>query len=202
MGMSDKTMHFIAFFALAIMLWLTVSFEKKANWLELKTWLISLLTVIYAIIDEYLQSLMNRSADVYDIAADVAGVLTALIVMTFITGVNGLMVLVNLSVFIPPYIINSGLIKSSSILESVVYFLGFAILTASWIAYLKTVAFLKLDWWEWVFSAGCFAAFILTAVNFFAHFTDKPFSNVALISAAAAILLTVTTAFIIGRKIS
>lgn len=202
MAMSDKTMHYIAFFILAVLLWLTVSFEKKVNWLKLRTWLIVILIVIYAVIDEILQRAMYRSADYRDIIADLAGAFAGLLVMTFVRGVTGLIILVNISVFILPYIVNSGLIKSFSILEAIVYFLGFEILTISWIAYLKTVTFLKLDWWEWIFSAGCFVSFVLTAVKFYSAWTDKPFSNVAFASGAVAILLTVITAFIIGRKLS
>ena len=42
-GFSDKTMHCLAYFILACLLWLAVSPNKKVHWLRLRVWLVMLI---------------------------------------------------------------------------------------------------------------------------------------------------------------
>jgi len=73
----DKVMHFIAYFALAL-LGARSAFSRK---LELTPrWLIKWLIIyaVYGAADEWLQGLVNRTPSVTDWAADVAGAWAAL----------------------------------------------------------------------------------------------------------------------------
>ncbi|MHC5191269.1 MAG: VanZ family protein, partial [Planctomycetota bacterium] len=74
-GMSDKTMHVLAFFVLAFLVWFAVCPYQKARWNRLKVWVVLATVIAYAAIDEYLQGFIpGRSADVWDFVADTVGV--------------------------------------------------------------------------------------------------------------------------------
>ena len=83
---SDKTMHFMAYTGLALLLALTA-----ASFRSLKTrhllWLL-LVIAIYATIDELLQIPVNRSASPADWAADMLGALVGLAAFLVLRGVG------------------------------------------------------------------------------------------------------------------
>ena len=65
-GMSDKTMHVLAYFALTFLVWFAVSPYHKARPSKLKPWLVLIGILCYGIIDEYLQGRVGRSMDYVD----------------------------------------------------------------------------------------------------------------------------------------
>lgn len=77
-GMSDKTMHLMAYFALTFLIWFAISPYQKVQWSRKKVWILMAVVVCYGAIDEYLQGRVGRSADVHDFVADVLGLVLAL----------------------------------------------------------------------------------------------------------------------------
>jgi hypothetical protein len=77
-GMSDKTMHVMAYFALTFLVWFAVSPYQKAGWGNLKVWIVLATVIGYAAIDEYLQGYVGRSVDMQDFIADVFGIVLGL----------------------------------------------------------------------------------------------------------------------------
>ena len=77
-GMSDKTMHLIAYFALTFLAWFAVSPYEKMQWHRKKVWLLLGIIICYAAMDEILQAYVGRSADMLDFAADLFGIFLAL----------------------------------------------------------------------------------------------------------------------------
>lgn len=77
-GMSDKTMHIVAYFVLTFLIWFAISPYQKVNWARPKAWLVVLAVVLYGVADELIQAKVGRSADVKDFVADLFGVLIAL----------------------------------------------------------------------------------------------------------------------------
>ncbi|MHC5095363.1 MAG: VanZ family protein, partial [Planctomycetota bacterium] len=54
-GMSDKTMHVLAYFVLTFLVWFAVSPYHKARWNGIKVWIVLATIIGYAAVDEYLQ---------------------------------------------------------------------------------------------------------------------------------------------------
>jgi len=82
-GVSDKSLHFLAYLTLVFLLWFAVSGIGRVNWRRSRPWLVLLTVVVYGIIDEILQGLVpGRSPDVMDFVADMTGVLTGMILFT------------------------------------------------------------------------------------------------------------------------
>ena len=81
---SDKGLHFLAFLILVFLLWSVVGSGSKINWPKAAVWWVLLVTVVYGVVDEWLQSFITgRSPSIYDFLANLSGVATALVLFTF-----------------------------------------------------------------------------------------------------------------------
>jgi len=76
----DKTVHFLFYFVLTL-LWNFALQKKYKNW-ALK-YIIVFVLIVYGIVIEVLQGVLtkNREADIYDVMANSAGALVALIII-------------------------------------------------------------------------------------------------------------------------
>jgi hypothetical protein len=190
MGVSDKTMHFAAYMALAFLLWFGTSFEKKADWRKLRPWLLTAIVLFYSVADEFLQRFVNRSADLEDFAANVLGAATAMFFVTVLPGRHAVMIPVTVyPVFIPAFV-RANLIPQNSIFEAGAYLAGFAAVTIIWIIYLSAVWGVKLK------RVRSLPIFLLPPmgtvliVKLSAVLTNKPFGTRAILVALSATILT------------
>jgi hypothetical protein len=202
MGVSDKTMHFVAYMTLALLLWFGTSFEKKADWRKLRAWLLSAIVLFYGAADELLQHFMKRSADIKDFAANVLGLATAMAMVTVLPARHAVMILVTVCPIFLPAIVRSQLIPQNSIFEIAAYIGGFVIITAAWIKYLSSVFGLnfknnKLLPVFFVPPAGT-----VIIVKFYASLTDKPFGITAILASFVSIMLTLLIGRLISKKIA
>jgi len=198
MGTSDKTMHFFAYMILAILLWLGRSFAKKANWKELRPWLLSAIVAVYGLLDELSQQFMNRSTDMSDFAANMLGLAVAMAIATVLSAYHIIMILITVCPLFAPGIVRSQLIPQDSIYEAAAYMVGFAIITAAWIKYLSSVFGLNLRKNNLLFFAPPAGTIII--VKFYAQLTNKPFGSTAIISAFASIVLTLFIRRLMSKK--
>ena len=81
-GMSDKSMHFVAYFLLTFFFWNVVRPGQMVYWKRGISWLSLLFIAIYGVIDELLQNFVHRTPDVLDFAADMSGCLLSLIFLS------------------------------------------------------------------------------------------------------------------------
>jgi hypothetical protein len=190
MGVSDKTMHFVAYMTLALLLWFGTSFEKKADWRKLRPWLLSGIILLYGMVDEPTQHFVKRTPDIWDFAADALGLAVAMAMVTVLPGRHTVMVLTIVCPFFLPGLVRTQLIMQGSILEAGVYLAGFVVVTAIWIKYLSSVFFLnsKCAGFLPIFFAP--PAGIVIILKFYAEITNKPLGTTAFLSAFAAIILT------------
>jgi hypothetical protein len=191
MGVSDKTMHFSAFMILTILLWLSTSFEKKADWKKIRPWLIMAIILIYAASDELLQNFVKgRSADIYDAAFDSLGAATALALLTILVPHHAAMILFIICPIFLPALVMSQLIPPNSMLEYLAYLVCFAIVTIAWIIYFSSVYNLNLRRPKHIpiFFAG--PAGTVAIVKIYTALTDKPMPEHAILISFAVIILT------------
>ncbi len=192
MGISDKTMHFVAYMILALLLWLAASFEQKADWKKLRTWLLSGIVLLYGVADELLQHFSKRSVDIRDLMANMLGIAAAMVIATVLPARYAVMILVTGCPLFLPAVVRSQLIIQGSILEAGIYLAGFTVITIAWIKYLSLVNLPNLRPIRLLplFSAGPIVT--LGIVKLYAILTDKPLGMTAALSAFAAIVLTVS----------
>ncbi|NLH15388.1 MAG: VanZ family protein [Phycisphaerae bacterium] len=134
-GMSDKTMHVLAYGILVFLAWLALNPYQRVNWTKALPWLILAGMVWYCAFDEWLQGKIGRSSDVGDFAADLAGAAGALLILTILDFWPASMVVCGITVF---SLTNFSLIASKpnlAWLNMINNFCGYAAFTLIWIQY-------------------------------------------------------------------
>ena len=83
-GIGDKFNHFFAYFILAILLYLTLSFQEKSLFLQRNAALLTIAVVLlYGVLDELHQMLIpGRSAEFLDWAADAVGAICGVLIIS------------------------------------------------------------------------------------------------------------------------
>jgi len=83
-GVGDKFNHFFAYFILAVLLYLTLSFQEKSLLIQSNDALLTILIVLlYGVLDELHQMLIpGRSAEFLDWAADAVGAICGVLIIS------------------------------------------------------------------------------------------------------------------------
>ncbi len=190
MGVSDKTMHFVAYLILTFLAWFSISFEQKANWKKLRPWLLSGIILFYGLADELLQHFAKRSVDIADFGANGLGLAAAMAVLTFLSGRHAIMILIAVCPFFLPAIVRSQLITAGSLLEGLGYLAGFAIVTIAWAKYLSLVHNLNFRQLKYMPLFFVWPAATVVILKLYTGFTNKPFGTTAVLIALSSIILT------------
>ncbi len=203
MGVSDKIMHFAAYLVLMLLLWLSVNFEKKADWKKIQTWLLMGIAAFYAVLDEVTQYFIEgRSADLHDVIANLLGVGTAMIAVTILTGRHTAMIPFAICPIFLPGLVRSKLIPQGTIIEASIYAAVFAIITIAWIRYISSVYKFDIKQTRYtpIFLGG--PAVILAVVKIYTVFTGKPMEKTIIISTFTFVVLTLIIRRLVipGRK--
>ncbi len=189
MGVSDKTMHFVAYLTLTVLLWFSTSTEQKVNWKKLKPWLLSAIILFYGAADEFSQQFVGRSTDLRDFIANFFGVSTAMLLVTIFPVFYVITTLITIGLFFLPAFVRSQLIKQNSIFEIAAYMAGFTVITIAWIKYLPSVLYLNFKKFKSLPVLFTPPAVTVVAIKIYAELTDKPFGATAISTAFITIIL-------------
>ena len=131
-GMSDKTMHYLAYLILVSLLWPAVSPYHRVDWRKAKVWIVLAIIVWYGATDEWLQGFVNRSPDVGDFKADFAGAMTGLTILTIFRFWPGLLSVLGILIFAATNLTKYRMFAGNEILNTSFYFIGYSLLTLVW----------------------------------------------------------------------
>lgn len=201
MGVSDKSMHFVAYLVLMLLLWLSANFEKKADWGKILTWLLMGIVAVYAIFDEGSQYFIEgRSADLYDLLTNLLGAGVAMVLVTILAGHHTAMIPFVVCPIFLPALVSSKLITQGSIIEAAIYGVVFAIITIAWIQYISSAYKfnLKQPRYAPIFFSGPAAIFAI--VKIYAVFTNRAMEKTVILSTFAAIILTVFIWYLAAKQ--
>lgn len=85
-GVSDKSLHFLAYLLLVYLLWFTFRGGQKVSWRGLGPWCMLAALAVYGVLDEWSQGFVaGRSCDIQDFFADMGGTLTGLVLFSVFT---------------------------------------------------------------------------------------------------------------------
>jgi len=135
-GMSDKTMHVLAYFALTFLVWFAISPYHKVRWNRPKAWLVLIGVLCYGVIDEYLQSRIGRSSDVMDFVANLFGVVLGLGLLSILGFWSGLLAASAVFIFVISNMSNLLLLYPEYHLNTAFHFTAYTAFTLIWIQYL------------------------------------------------------------------
>jgi VanZ family protein len=190
---SDKSLHFLAYLILTFLLWSVVSGNQKVNWRRATPWLVLFVIVMYGILDEWLQGYVaGRSSDVRDFFSDLAGVLTGLILSSFLTFWPAGLVIVAAFIFGVTNVTRANLADLLPVTNAVFNLLAYAILTVLWIQCLHCFLVVKALKTKWFILALAGPTGFLIIVKLFSAIAGKDFALSDIIISFGAIAVVVT----------
>ncbi len=198
-GVSDKIIHFVAYLVLVFLLWFAISPDRKVTWRRATAWWIFLVTVCYGVIDELLQGVVvGRSCDVMDFFADLGGVTTGLILLTFFTFWPAFIVVTGITIFA---LTNLTRVNLADLLPPAVnmafYLFAFGFFAMLWIQNMRLFLPLKAPKLKWLIAASALPMGLLVAVKLFSIISGRDFRLQDVIIAAAGIAAVVVTIYLI-----
>jgi hypothetical protein len=195
-GMSDKTMHFLAYLALVSMAWFAVSPFDKVNWEKAKVWIILAAIVWYGAFDEWLQGFVGRSPDIYDFYADMAAAVTALLIATFLTFWPAVLTLATFFIFSITCMTRPNIAFMNEYANSAFYFLSYSFFTLVWIQSSERFWNIKKSVPKWIISSIGIPIIALAAMSLAAKVSDKTIWPMDIITATAAIVAATATTYL------
>ncbi|MFQ6036326.1 MAG: VanZ family protein, partial [Sedimentisphaerales bacterium] len=136
---SDKTLHFLAYMILSVLLFSAINPYKKVNWRKAAVWWVLLIIVWYGVIDEGLQSYVaGRSCDVMDFVANLAGTFTGAILLSVFTFWSVCLVVTGVTIFGLSNIARTNLADLLPGTNTAFHLFAYALFTLLWIRYRKS----------------------------------------------------------------
>lgn len=196
-GMSDKTMHVMAYFALTFLIWFAVSPYEKVQWFRKKVWLLLGVIVWYGAIDEYLQGRVGRSADVMDFVADLFGAALALGLLSVLSFWSAMLAASAVFVFVASNMSNLLMLYPAYYLNTAFHFTAYAAFALIWIQYLERRVYLGEYRELWLFGSLVAPIGLLILIKGTSPMFDRPIGWVevatALFGICSAVLISYLT---------
>ena len=197
---ADKSLHFLAYLILTFLLWSAVSGDQKVKWRRAVPWLVILVMVIYGILDEWLQGyIAGRICDVSDFIADLTGVLSALVLSSFLAFWPAGLLVTAVFIFGITNITRVNLSDLLPVTSAAFHVLAYAILTVIWINCTYLFSAVKASTVGWFILALAGPVGFLIIVKFSSLIAGKDLALFDIIIAFGAIA-AVVTAFYVRRS--
>jgi len=201
-GMSDKVMHFLAYLGLVSIAWFAVSPFEKVNWKKAKVWIILAAVIWYGAFDEWLQSFVGRSMDIYDFAADITAALTALLIMTFLTFWPAVLTFSTIFIFAITCLTRPNITLQNELINSAFYFLAYAFFTLVWIQSSDRIWFTKKSDSQWFASSFGVPLAALAVMTALSVAFGKEFWPMNIITASSAIIASTVVTYLTKKTVS
>jgi VanZ family protein len=187
-GVSDKALHFLSYLILVFLFWSAVASSEKVNWRRASAWLVLLVTVSYGAIDELLQNYgVGRTCDIMDFFADLAAVLSGLILLSVLTFWPALLVLTGTTILGLTNLARANLADKLPITNTVFHVSAYGFFTLIWLQNLRLFLRSKPAKPTWTVLALSIPIGFLFAVKLFSAILGKYFIMRDVIISAAAI---------------
>ena len=197
-GVSDKSLHFIAYLVLVFLLWCAISPDIKVNWRRAAVWWVLLVAVWYGVVDEVLQGfVVGRSCDVMDFFADLTGVTTGLIMFTFFTFWPAFLVVTGITIFALTNLTRVNLADLMPVTNAAFHLFAYPFFTLLWIQNMHILFPLKAHKPKWLIMASALPIGLLLVVILFSIISGRGGRLQDKIIAAVGIAAAVITIYLI-----
>lgn len=198
-GVSDKILHLIAYLLLVFLMWFVVSPDRKVNWRKAAVWWVLLVVVSYGIMDELLQGVVpGRSCDIRDFIADLAGVLTGLILFAFLTFWPAFLVVTGITIFALTNLTRVNLADLLPVTYVAFHLFAYGFFAVLWIQNMRLFLPLKAPKLKWLIVASALPTAFLVVVKLFSVLTGRFCRLQDVIIAAVGIAAVVITIYLLG----
>ena len=197
-GVRDKYMHFLAYLILTLFLWVAISPFKRVNWLKWQVWLAIALTAGYGGMDEFLQGFVGRGTDLHDFYANMTGVFTCLIILSFLSFWPASLAVSAIFIYILPNFTTGSLFTQHPMLNTGFHFFGFAGFTMIWIQVMDRFLPMREVNFKWPVFATLIPMLFLAAVKITTVLVGKNIWKIDVITAVVGIIIIVAISWPTG----
>lgn len=200
LDISDKSLHFVAYFSLVFLCWGVIHPYGKVNWRNFKVWLILTVVVWYAVIDEWLQFYVGRHCDLNDFLADLCGALASLFALTWLPFWPATLLLAAMTIFVAANCVSADITQIIPITNGAFHVIAYSTFTGLWLFRLsRTTA--RGDRPEgvrhWLIPGLAVPVFLLTAVKAASFVLDRYFGVADVVFSLLGIGVTLGVAIVI-----
>jgi len=197
-GVSDKSLHFLAYLVLVFLLWFAIGPDRKVNWRRAAVWWILLVVVWYGAFDEWLQASVDRSSDVADFLADLAGTLAGLILFSFFTFWPALLVVTGISIFLLTNLARVNPAELLPITNAAFHLFAYGFFTMLWIQHIHQLMSLKAPQLKWLIVTLVLPTGLLLVVKLYSVISGRYFGIGDVVLSAIGITAVVVTIFLMA----
>jgi len=185
---SDKTLHFVAYLIFTFLFWAALSPNKKINWHKKTIWWVIPVLITYGAIDEWLQQYVGRSTDLTDFFANMKGVATGIILLSFMEFMSCFIIVTGISILAITTLAKENLGELMPKFYSVFHLLSYGLFAQLWMLKLKQYRDkINLAKLKWIIIAYAFPLVFLAVVILTAKLIGRYFELINMIIAFAAI---------------
>ncbi len=203
-GMSDKTMHVMAYFALSFLIWFAISPYDKVKWNRKKVWILLAIVVWYGAMDEYLQARVGRSCDIHDFIADLFGMVLALGILSIFGFWSSLLTASAVFVFVISNKSHLLMLYPQYHLNTAFHLTAYTAFALIWIQHAERYNPKRIGSLPWLAYSISVPVLLLVAIMGTLPLWDRPIWWVdvatALFGIVSAVLITAATVYITRRK--
>jgi VanZ family protein len=134
--LGDKTPHFLAYLGLVFLWWFAISPHKRVDWFGARVWITIAAMAIYGTLDEWLQGYVGRNPDVWDFAADMAGAIAGLLLLTVFEFWAAALIVGSGVVFGATSIMRMDIVMLMPRTSPVFYLFSYALISGCWVNHL------------------------------------------------------------------
>ncbi|MBN2181966.1 MAG: VanZ family protein [Sedimentisphaerales bacterium] len=190
---SDKSLHFLAYFVLTFLLWFAIRPDEKVNWRKFAAWLVLLAVTGYGAVDEVIQSFVGRTLDPMDITANLAGTLSALLLSSFFFFWPGALIVTGIVIFGVTNFLRANLADILPVTNCLFFTFAYGTFSSLWIYNIYLRKRQKPAGTKWLKQALAAPVGLLIIAKILSAILGRPFAAADTIASAGAIA-TVTAA--------
>ena len=207
--LSDKSIHFMAYFILVVLLWSVVKPYDKVKWYKATVWIILAVIIGYGAVDEWLQSLVEtRTPDIRDFLFDLTGACAGLLLLSIVSFRPAMLLTAGLTIFLTTGCSRTELIENWPAVRIAFYFLSYAAFTSLWLFCLHrtggepdSVTSPQVRWngLKWLIIGSALPILLLVCVKIGTFILGRRFVGQDILTSALGIVCTMG-AFLLVRQ--
>jgi len=190
-GVSDKSLHFLAYLILTFLLWFAIRPDEKVKWRKAAVWWVFITVTGYGAVDEVVQSLVGRTCDAMDIVANLAGNLTGLLLFSFFPFWSAALFVTGIVIFGITNLLRANLAELLPVTNTIFHFFAYAFFSVLWIHNMHLNIYRKSSNKKWFIQALAVPTGLLLTVKLFSTIMGRHFAASDTVASLGAIITVV-----------
>jgi VanZ family protein len=193
---SDKTLHFLAYFVLVFLLWFAINPNAKVRWRKPVAWWILFIVIWYGVFDEWLQGYVGRDPAVTDFFADLTGSVAALILLSILNFWTVALIITGGTIFLFTNFVRANPAEWIALPGSIFYLLSYAFFSVLWMRWMYHFVPVRIPESKWLIGALSMPLLFLTLTNLFSLIVVGNGNILSMVFSAAGVITTVSITYL------